>query len=382
MFYKHTFPAVAWAILRFESQPPVPVPHCGSGTMNSYTSALRRLLLGVCLLLLITANAFADVVDTLWLGNDGWNSTVQEVRKDGTVVRSFTPGTITGIAINPATNTLYLGQHSESGNPSRIQLRDLTTLASMGTLSQSPGPAWGEDLAFDGTNLYRADYYGSNVWKIDTSTGAATSLIAGLSGPVGVAWDGTHLWVSEIGTLRVARYTAAGSLVAGSEFTPSLDAGDRAGGLAFDTSDNTLWLGSDQTVYHLAVSGSVLGSFEATAVLVDGLEFQAAALPLDADGDGVLDEDDACSDTVIPESVPAIRLGVNRFALTAAGDGFTFDTTAPPGKGQGPQRSFTIDDTAGCSCEQIIEQLGLGEGHNKFGCSISAMEDWIARVNP
>ena len=101
----------------------------------------------------------------------------------------------------------------------------------------------------------------------------------------------------------------------------------------------------------------------------------------DADNDGVLDQDDACPNTVIPESVSTIRLGVNRFALTAAGDGFTFDTTAPPGKGQGPQKTFTIEDTAGCSCEQIIEQLGLGEGHTKFGCSISAMEDWIAVVN-
>ena len=52
-------------------------------------------------------------------------------------------------------------------------------------------------------------------------------------------------------------------------------------------------------------------------------------------------------------------------------------------KGKGPNRSYTIEDTAGCSCEQIIAELGLGDGHSKHGCSISAMDDWIEFfVNP
>lgn len=96
--------------------------------------------------------------------------------------------------------------------------------------------------------------------------------------------------------------------------------------------------------------------------------------PIDADGDGVSDADDLCPDTVIPESVfMTTGLGVNRFALVDE-DG-TFSTTSPPGKG--PQRIFTIQDTAGCSCEQIIARLNLGRGHTKFGCSIGALQTWI-----
>lgn len=57
------------------------------------------------------------------------------------------------------------------------------------------------------------------------------------------------------------------------------------------------------------------------------------------------------------------------------GDGI-FETINP--KGSGPQLSFTIEDTMGCSCAQIIQTLGLGEGHKKYGCSIFAMQDWIA----
>ena len=104
-------------------------------------------------------------------------------------------------------------------------------------------------------------------------------------------------------------------------------------------------------------------------------------VPIDADEDGVDDVNDACLGTVIPEGVPTERLGVNRFALVD--DDTIFDTTAPKGNGKayGPRRSYTIADTAGCSCEQIIAAQGLGEGHVKFGCSISAMDDWIAGLD-
>jgi len=98
---------------------------------------------------------------------------------------------------------------------------------------------------------------------------------------------------------------------------------------------------------------------------------------VDSDGDGVLDGDDLCPGTVIPEAgVPTEELGTNRWALVD--DDFEFDTTKPEGKG--PKLSFNTTDTAGCSCEQIIEILDLGEGHTKFGCSISAMRDWLEIV--
>ncbi len=99
---------------------------------------------------------------------------------------------------------------------------------------------------------------------------------------------------------------------------------------------------------------------------------------LDSDGDGVLDSADMCSGTMIPEeTVPSTgKLGVNRWALVDYDR--VFDTTPP--KGKGPNRSYTTSDTAGCSCEQIIDELGLGKGHEKFGCSISAMDDWVDLV--
>lgn len=99
----------------------------------------------------------------------------------------------------------------------------------------------------------------------------------------------------------------------------------------------------------------------------------------DDDGDGIDDGDDACSETAASDSdagVPSRYLGTNRWA-DVDGDG-VFDTIKP--RGNGPQLSFDMYDTAGCSCAQIIEELDLGKGHTKFGCSISAMEDWSAII--
>ncbi len=94
---------------------------------------------------------------------------------------------------------------------------------------------------------------------------------------------------------------------------------------------------------------------------------------VDSDGDGVLDGDDVCPGTTIPEGVPTRGLKKNRYALT---DGDTIFDSLPGGAGD----VFTTTDTAGCSCEQIIEAQGLGNGHTKFGCSIGAMREWVNLV--
>ena len=101
----------------------------------------------------------------------------------------------------------------------------------------------------------------------------------------------------------------------------------------------------------------------------------------DADGDSVCGDVDACAGTAesdLAAGVPSQGLGTNRWA-DLDGDG-VFDTNPP--NGNGPQVSFTIVDTAGCNCAQIIVALGLGQGHVKFGCSKGALEDWIELVSP
>jgi hypothetical protein len=95
--------------------------------------------------------------------------------------------------------------------------------------------------------------------------------------------------------------------------------------------------------------------------VIDNIHYHTA-VP-DDDNDSVSDAEDVCPGTVIGESVLTEQLGVNRFALTD--DDAILDTIPP--KGGGPRKVFTLADTAGCSCAQIIEALGLDEGQTKFG---------------
>lgn len=95
----------------------------------------------------------------------------------------------------------------------------------------------------------------------------------------------------------------------------------------------------------------------------------------DADGDGVLDDVDLCPNTVVPESVPTDRLLPNHCAVTTASLNFTCQPKK--GKGKGNAQEFTLTDTHGCTCAQIVAAEGLGSGSLKHGCSKGVLRSWI-----
>lgn len=106
----------------------------------------------------------------------------------------------------------------------------------------------------------------------------------------------------------------------------------------------------------------------------DNIEF----CELDADDDGVPIYDDLCPGTVadIDAGVPSSAKGIgkNRWIWNGA----VWETNA-----QGVDKSFTIEETQGCSCNQILDELVditdlEFDGHYKFGCSQSVVEDWIS----
>jgi hypothetical protein len=101
---------------------------------------------------------------------------------------------------------------------------------------------------------------------------------------------------------------------------------------------------------------------------------------VDSDGDGVTNDMDLCADTAIPEaSVPESgHLNPNHYAVLTAGG--LFARGEPRGKGDGADTEFSLNDTRGCSCEQIIESMEIGEGHRKYGCSRGIMLEWLASL--
>ncbi len=103
----------------------------------------------------------------------------------------------------------------------------------------------------------------------------------------------------------------------------------------------------------------------------------------DEDGDGVPVGLDYCPATEIPEKVPTVRLLLFHFALTD--DDGVFDMRRFP-FGRIVPSPFTVEDTAGCSCEQILDNLGsrkhgrFRKGQMKFGCSYGVLKWWMRRV--
>ncbi len=145
--------------------------------------------------------------------------------------------------------------------------------------------------------------------------------------------------------------------------------GRRFGQLLRASPRNFAWPTQAGATYNVLVHGfgTGTGDFD-LAIQDDGVPFDG---PVN-DCDGVAEEFDFCPGTIVPESVPTSgMLRSNNSALTD--NSGVFETAGPNPQGL----VFTIEDTAGCSCEQIVEAQHLGQGHLRNGCSPGAMQNWV-----
>ena len=96
---------------------------------------------------------------------------------------------------------------------------------------------------------------------------------------------------------------------------------------------------------------------------------------IDSDSDGILDSADHCpTDTVA--DVPTRKHGNNRWIW----DGAEWITQS--NQEDDPDAAFTMEETLGCSCTQVLDQLSDStgvdfEGHYKMGCSSGLLDQWI-----
>lgn len=99
---------------------------------------------------------------------------------------------------------------------------------------------------------------------------------------------------------------------------------------------------------------------------------------LDSDNDGVIDSEDLCENTILPEEVPLRRLLMFRFANID--EDRIFET-------RNRRRNiidsiFSIKDTHGCSCEQILDFRERPSFLERwFGCSRFTINNFIGEIN-
>jgi len=232
--------------------------------------------------LLAAAAPVADAAifaNSLWIGNNEVSSfPVLNTDRSGNVLQTITGINALGFAVDPAIGTvfLYVNENLVSATP-----YDLATMT-----PGAPVPLGGVtsfDLSFDGTNILAGDFRNNAIVHVDPVTGTLVGPPVPLPfRPFGLAWDGgSGFWVTPFdppnpsGT--VYHFDASGSQLSSFVAFPNR----LAGGLAYDTTDGTLFVGTAAgTVAHFSTSGNFLGSF-ATGDLrfVDGLEFEGGAVP-------------------------------------------------------------------------------------------------------
>ncbi len=115
-------------------------------------------------------------------------------------------------------------------------------------------------------------------------------------------------------------------------------------------------------------------SFSLFCLIAAAGPMAASTFP-DSDGDTVRDADDICPGTVLPEGFD--RLIANHYG-DIDGDG-VFETLDKP-LDPVTDSAWTLQDTYGCSCEQILSfKPGNNKGEEKFGCTEASLEVFASR---
>jgi len=109
-------------------------------------------------------------------------------------------------------------------------------------------------LAFDGANIWVTNSFGNSVTKLLASTGALVGTYGVVSGPIGIAFDGANIWVTN--SSAVTKLLASTGAVVG-----TYNVGEAPYGVAFDGADIWVANGGSNTVTKLRASdGACVGT--------------------------------------------------------------------------------------------------------------------------
>ena len=133
-----------------------------------------------------------------------------------------------------------------------------------------------QGVAFDGTNIWVANYHDSTVTKLLAATGRVVGTYAAGSGPLGIAFDGANIWVASYLDGGVTKLLASTGALVG-----SYTGGGWSTELAFDGLNIWVTNYADRTVTKvLASNGVIVGSYpvgsDPIGVAFDGVNIWVA----------------------------------------------------------------------------------------------------------
>lgn len=232
-------------------------------------------------MLVCATAAVADTFpNTLWIGNDTHAAAgILNTTVTGTVLRTIANTVGVGFAIDESSNKLYVNSSFTGGT-----VYDLNTLASVGSFTL---PHASEDMTFSGGFIWSGDFSGDAIDEVDPTTGTRVGGFSVGFTPLGLTTDGAGgFWVSEFASGALIRhFDGSGNLLGTLDPT---DISSFRGGLAFDPSDGTLFIGTFDAVYHYTTTGVDLGHFSTDSRFIDGLEFAAGSTTVPEPGSVVL----------------------------------------------------------------------------------------------
>jgi hypothetical protein len=149
--------------------------------------------------------------ENIWESSNSNNQVVQVQASTGKVLGTWT-GATTSFGIAVAAGKVFLAGDTSPGN---LYVIDPTQLPGAVTVAASNLGSHAYGIAFDGTNLWTANFGGSV--SIITPQVAppypVTTVTTGFAAPTGILYDGTHIWVADAGLGELLKVDPTGAIL-------------------------------------------------------------------------------------------------------------------------------------------------------------------------
>ena len=190
---------------------------------------------------------------------------------------------------------------TRAGFSNNLDTRNLSGALIASFVNAGPG---NEDLAGDGTQLWSADSIANSIYQLNPTNGAllGTHPITGNGSVVGLTFVGSQLWASDFSTGSIGTINTVSNVYT-VVFTSTLGV-NQVGGLAYDSANGVLWVGSTDRLRPYNLAGAILGPDVFTAATYGGTNFFFDGL--------------AFIDNTVPEPGTLFLLGSGMMALFAA----------------------------------------------------------------